>query len=146
MRNLLDVNVLVALFDERHVHNKLAHTWLTKHLKNGWASCPITENGLIRILANPNYSRFSRYAIEDIASRLIDFQNATNHEFWTDKISLLDREHFDTEDILGVKQLTDVYLLGIAAANKGRFVTFDRTVAKRAAIKANRSTLQLIGG
>jgi len=145
MRNLLDVNVLVALFDERHVHNNLAQSWLTKNLKNGWASCPITENGLIRILTNPNYSRFSRFPVEDIASRFVDFKTTTNHEFWPDKISLLNRNHFDTENILGAKQLTDVYLLGLAAANEGRFVTFDRTVAKKAALRAKRSTLQLIG-
>ena len=54
MPNLLDVNVLVALFGERHIHNKLAHDWLEKNLKHGWASCPITDNGLIRILSNPS--------------------------------------------------------------------------------------------
>ncbi len=87
MRSLLDVNVLVSLFDERHLHNKLAHEWLSKNLKRGWASCPITENGLLRILSNPNYSRFNRYSVEDISSRLGDFQQATNHAFWTKPIS-----------------------------------------------------------
>lgn len=136
MRSLLDVNVLVSLFDERHVHNKLAHEWLSKNLKRGWASCPIKENGLLRILSNPNYSRFNRYSVEDISSRLEDFQQATNH--------VLDEDHFDCENVLGAKQLTDVYLLGLAAEHKGRFVSFDRTIAKKAVFKAKKSTLHLI--
>lgn len=144
MRSLLDVNVLVSLFDERHVHNKLAHDWLSKNLKRGWASCPITENGLLRILSNPNYSRFNRYSVEDISSRLGDFQQATNHTFWPDRISILNEAHFDCKNVLGAKQLTDVYLLGLAAEHKGRFVTFDRTIAKQAVLKAKKSTLHLI--
>ena len=87
MRSLLDVNVLVSLFDEHHEHNKLAHDWLSKNLKRGWASCPITENGLLRILSNPNYSLLNRYSVEDISSRLGDFKQATNHTFWTKPIS-----------------------------------------------------------
>ena len=87
MRSQLDVNVFVALFDKCHVHNKLGHDWLSKNLKRSWASCPITENGLLRILSNPNYSRFNRYSVEDISSRLEDFQQATNHTFWTKPIS-----------------------------------------------------------
>ena len=52
---LLDVNVLVALFDPDHVHHDLAHDWFADHRSRGWATCPITENGVIRVLANPAY-------------------------------------------------------------------------------------------
>ena len=144
MRSLLDVNVLVALFDERHIHNKLAHDWLEKNLKHGWASCPITENGLIRILSNPSYSRVHRFTVEDIASRLRDFRDSTDHEFWPDSLSILDSSQFDVNAILGPRQLTDVYLLGLAANQGGRFVTFDRTIQKHAATQAKGSTLNVI--
>ena len=144
MRSLLDVNVLVALFDERHIHNKLAHDWLGKNIKHGWGSCPITENGLIRILSNPSYSRVHRFTVEDIASRLRDFRDSTDHEFWPDSLSILDSSQFDVNTILGPRQLTDVYLLGLAANQGGRFVTFDRTIPIHAANQAKGPTLDVI--
>ena len=52
---LLDVNVLVALFDPDHVHHTLAHDWFADEGTAGWATCPVTENGFVRVLANPAY-------------------------------------------------------------------------------------------
>jgi predicted nucleic acid-binding protein len=52
---LLDVNVLVALFDPDHVHHELAHDWFGDHRAQGWATCPVTQNGLVRVLSNPRY-------------------------------------------------------------------------------------------
>jgi len=48
---LLDVNVLVALLDADHMHHTAATHWLSEHLDAGWASCPLTQNGCIRILS-----------------------------------------------------------------------------------------------
>jgi uncharacterized protein len=53
---LLDVNVLVALFDPDHVHHEAAHGWFAANRAAGWATCPLTENGLIRVLSNPAYA------------------------------------------------------------------------------------------
>ena len=144
MRSLLDVNVLVSLFDERHVHNKIAHDWLSKNLKRGWASCPITENGLLRILSNPNYSRFNRYSVEDISSLLGGLSTGYKPYVLDGGISILEEAHFDCENVLEAKQLTDVYLLSLAAELKGRFVTFDSTIAKKAFLKSKISTLHII--
>lgn len=55
MRALLDVNVLIALLDEAHIHHQLAMGWLTNNIEQGWASCPMTQNGCIRILSQPSY-------------------------------------------------------------------------------------------
>ena len=55
MRALLDVNVLVALLDAAHVHHRRAATWLGRNLGAGWASCPLTQNGCLRILSSPSY-------------------------------------------------------------------------------------------
>lgn len=52
---LLDVNLLVALFDPDHVHHEVAHDWFSDHRADGWATCPVTENGCIRVLGNPKY-------------------------------------------------------------------------------------------
>lgn len=55
MRALLDVNVLIALFDAAHVHHRIARDWLHEHIAAGWASCPLTQNGCIRIMTQANY-------------------------------------------------------------------------------------------
>ena len=68
MRALLDVNVLIALLDAAHVHHRLATAWLARELKFGWASCPITQLGCIRIMSQPAYPGALRTG--DIATRL----------------------------------------------------------------------------
>ena len=55
MRALLDVNVLIALLDGSHIYNRLVTDWLERNIDAGWASSPITQNGCIRILSQPNY-------------------------------------------------------------------------------------------
>ena len=52
MRYLLDVNVLIALIDTAHIHHEIAHEWFAK--RGEWATCAITENGLLRIVAFPD--------------------------------------------------------------------------------------------
>ena len=52
---LLDVNLLVALFDPDHVHHELAHDWFADNHAHGWATCPLTQNGFVRILAHPRF-------------------------------------------------------------------------------------------
>ena len=74
---LLDVNVLVALFDDGHIHHEAAHDWFTDNRALGWASCPITENGVMRILGNPSYPA-GLTPIPEIAARLDTFCAATN--------------------------------------------------------------------
>ncbi|TLZ12344.1 MAG: hypothetical protein E6K34_17875 [Gammaproteobacteria bacterium] len=55
MRALLDVNVLIALLDSDHTLHGTAMSWFAKHAREGWASCPITQNGCVRIMSNPSY-------------------------------------------------------------------------------------------
>jgi predicted nucleic acid-binding protein len=52
---LLDVNVLIALLDRRHVHHDPAHGWFAAAQANGWATCPLTQNAVLRILGQPRY-------------------------------------------------------------------------------------------
>jgi len=126
MRALLDVNVLIALLDAAHVHHKAARTWLETHIESGWASCPITQNGCIRILSQPNYP--GSQAAATIAVRLAEAANTSWHEFWPDDLSLLDKNALDWRYILGSRQLSDSYLLALAAHRGGRLVTFDRAI------------------
>ena len=140
---LLDINVLVALFDPDHVHHDIAHDWFADHHAQGWASCPITQNGLIRVLSNPRYGSplSSLRAVREAVRR---FVSSKEHEFWPDDISLADNTLFDVSAIAGHRQLTDVYLLGLATKWKGHLVTLDRSSPARAVVGAGPATLTLI--
>jgi toxin-antitoxin system PIN domain toxin len=126
MRSLLDVNFLLALFQPDHVHYEPAQRWWTAHRAGGWASCPLTQNGFVRIVSQSRYPKpmALTIAIELFAEQTID----TDHEFWPDDISVIDLQRFNRTGILGPKQLTDVYLLALAVKNGGRLATFDRAI------------------
>ena len=126
MRALLDVNFLLALFQPDHVHNEPAQRWWTAHRAGGWASCPLTQNGFVRIVSQSRYPKpmALTLAIELFAEQTID----TDHEFWPDDISVIDPQRFNRAGILGPKQLTDVYLLALAVKNGGRLATFDQAI------------------
>ena len=127
MRALLDVNVLVALFDADHTSHAAALRWFSEHGKHGWASCPITQNGCIRIMSQPAYP--NSLPVHTIAERLREAVSNPRHEFWPDDCTLLDLARIDTRRIHGPRQLTDVYLLSLAVAHGGRFVTFHEAVS-----------------
>ena len=62
---LLDVNVLIALIDSAHKFHHTAKDWALKDSSSGWASCPLTQNGCIRIISQPSYPPASAYAASD---------------------------------------------------------------------------------
>lgn len=125
-RALLDVNVLLALFDESHLHHVASRSWLQRNIAHGWASCPITQAGFIRIISQPGYSR--PIPIPTAIELLGSATRSTHHEFWPDDVSLLDGDLFDPQKIHGSRQLTDLYLLGLAVKHGGVLVTFDATI------------------
>ena len=140
---LLDVNVLVALFDAEHVHHELAHDWFADERRHGWATCAMTEAGVLRVLSHPAYgSPVSRLA--DLVPLLRKFCASGGHEFWADKVSLRDPQLFDLALARGHRQVTDVYLLGLATRHGGRLATFDRTIPLSAVKGARRGTLAVI--
>lgn len=140
---LLDVNVLVALFDPDHVHHELAHDWFADHRANGWATCPLTEAGFVRVLSNPAYgSPITRP--DDLLARLGALCASGRHHFWADTISLRDEAVFCAAFIRGHRQVTDVYLLGLAAKMRGCLATFDRGIPPGAVRGAPKGTLQVI--
>jgi toxin-antitoxin system PIN domain toxin len=124
---LLDVNVLVALFDPEHVHHDLAHDWFTGNRDNGWATCPITEAGLVRILTNPKFQPDPPRPAEAVA-HLKRFCASGHHHFWTDLVSIRDEKLFSLGAARGHRQITDVYLLGLARHMNGTLATFDRSI------------------
>ena len=132
MRALLDINVLIALLDQDHAMHTAAMRWFAATAKDGWASCPITQNGCVRIMSHPNYPNPLQVAA--VIDRLADAVAAAEHEFWADDVSLLDAGVADRSRIHGPRQVTDLYLLALAVRRGGCFVSFDASIP-RAAIK-----------
>lgn len=140
---LLDVNVLVALFDPDHVHHDLAHDWFAENRSRGWATCPLTENGFVRVLANPAYaSPVCRPGA--ILDHLRRFCSDSAHQFWPDSVSLLDEQLFTPGVVAGHRHVTDVYLLGLAVSRRGCLATFDRSIRLSAVPSAKPANLTLI--
>jgi toxin-antitoxin system PIN domain toxin len=141
-RALLDVNVLIALFDDGHVHHEIAHDWFADHHTTGWATCPLTENGFLRIVTNP------RGPVQDSRATVLTSLNALcgseHHEFWPDAVSLRDDTLFDPQVHVSYLQLADVYLLGLATRMGGVLATFDSSIPLKAVKGATRDTLALI--
>lgn len=124
---LLDVDVLVALFDPAHLHHEIAHAWLGAHRADGWATCPITENGFARAVSHPAYPG-RRVTVQDALERLGAFADAGDHHFWPDSTSLRRRSRIDTGLLDGHDRVQGAYLLLLAVQNEGRLVTFDAGV------------------
>lgn len=130
MRALFDVNVLIALLDSDHVHHSRAKAWLKENIRHGWASCPLTQNGCIRIMSQPGYPNALPAAA--VAERLAAATATSHHAFWPDAVSMLDAGRIAWNAVLGSRQVTDVYLLALAAQQDGRLATLDRAVALKA--------------
>jgi toxin-antitoxin system PIN domain toxin len=143
MRALLDVNVLIALLDVDHVHHDAARTWLKAHVELGWASCPITQNGVLRIMSQTSYPNSLRPSA--IAERLRTATRAPHHQFWPDSVSLISPAILKPEQAVTSKQITDLYLLALAVSRGGRLVTFDTRISSTSVVGADDRHMCAIG-
>jgi uncharacterized protein len=136
---LLDVSILIALFDAGHIHHQAAHDWFEDQRSSGWATCPLTENGFVRVATSPAlFDPPKRPA--DVVEELRAFREAGHHHFWPDAISIADSNVFLPTLIRGHKQVSDAYLLGLATSRRGMFATLDQSIplsAVKGATKAN---------
>ncbi len=137
---LLDVNALIALVDPNHVHHSIVADWFMDQSTDGWATCPITENGFIRILGHINYpdGPKSTRATRELLSALC---SQPGHQFWADSISLRDSDQFSELPIS--KNITDYYLLASAVTNKAKLATLDKRIDP-SAMKGGEAALCLI--
>ncbi|MEO8028456.1 MAG: TA system VapC family ribonuclease toxin [Bryobacteraceae bacterium] len=140
---LLDVNVLIALFDPAHPHHDRAHAWFGPAKKKAWATCPMTINGCVRVLSQPAYPSFT-VTPGEVVSALRELCESPAHEFWGDDVSLLDSTLFRPTQLEGAKKITDAYLLGLAVKREGFLVTFDRTIPLRVVVGASRNHLRVL--
>jgi uncharacterized protein len=122
---LLDVNLLLALSDPMNVHHDPAHRWFAETGHLSWATCPITENGFVRVASHPRYpNRPGNPAA--VLSLLRQLCSLEGHHFWAADISIQDVLPHDS--IVSHNQLTDIYLLGLAVHNRGRLATLDQRI------------------
>jgi uncharacterized protein len=141
---LLDVNVLIALFDVEHIHHDVAHDWFADQRRYGWATCPVTENGFVRIASNP-VRGLEGFRPAAAAARLRKFRASGHHTFWPEAVSLTDDALFKLSAASGHRQVTDLYLLGLAVKMRGCLATFDRAIPLEAVVGATSAALQVIG-
>ena len=134
---LLDVNLLLALCDPRHMHHDPAHRWFAGKGKSAWATCPITENGFVRIASHPSYPNSPGSASRAV-DLLREFCRGAGNRFWPDAVSLTDETLFRLGPVLSANQTTDVYLLGLAVKNHGELATLDRSIPTSVVIGGER--------
>ena len=127
-RALLDVNVWVALFDDAHQFSARANAFVEARGAK-IATCPLTENGVIRVMSLPGYGRRGGVAMQLVRERLRHACATLDHEFWPADITLRDDERVDFSRVQGHNQVTDLYLLALAVEHGGRLVTFDQAIA-----------------
>ena len=142
MRALLDVNVLIALLDENHIHHAAASDWLAERIESGWASCPLTQNGCVRILSQPRYP--NALGVGEAMAHLRAAVSTPHHRFIADDVSLLDDAVVDRRRLSGPRQVTDVYLPALAVAHGARMVTLDKSVPLSAVPGASEGSLVAI--
>ena len=143
MRALLDVNVWVALFDDAHVFSAQANAFIDQPGVK-IATCPLVENGVIRVLNLPSYGRRGAIGLTVVRERLRKACAELDHEFWPDDVSLRDDARVDFSRVHGHQQITDVYLLAMAVKHKGCLATFDRAIALSAVVGAQPRHLKIL--
>ncbi|MFA6506776.1 MAG: TA system VapC family ribonuclease toxin [Treponemataceae bacterium] len=125
--DLLDVNFLIALAWPNHIAHTRAVSWFRETRTAPFATCPITEAGFVRISMNPLIvsERTTAAAAVEMLSK---YQSRFPHVFWPDDVSIADAlSGFPC--VSGHRQITDAYLLALAASHSGRLITFDGGIA-----------------
>lgn len=142
-RLLLDVNVWVALFDDAHVFSDQANA-LIQRPRVKIATCPLVENGVVRVLNLPSYGRRGPLGLARVRSQLQRACSELDHAFWPDDVSLRDETLFNFDRLHGHNQVTDGYLLALAVRHGGSLVTFDRAITLDAVHGAKTRHLTLL--
>ena len=137
-RFLIDINVLIALIDPAHVQHDRAHEWFAVSGRKAWASCPLTENGVLRIVGHARYpnSPGTPAAVGELLKALCALPG---HDFWPDDITLLDPSRVDASRLLDSAQVTDSYLLALASAHGGQLATFDQRLVADAVLNGGQA-------
>ena len=142
---LLDVNVLIALVDPAHIQHDQAHDWFARVAHKACATCPLTENGLIRIIGHPKYPN-SPGPPSAVLQSLVAIRALAGHTFWPDDLSIADAESFASELLSSHSRVTDSYLLALAHANGERLATMDQRLATEVALGGKKALALIQAG
>ena len=137
-RFLLDVNVLIALIDPAHVQHDRAHEWFASSGRQAWATCPLTENGVLRIVGHARYPN-SPGTPAAVAELMRGLRALPGHEFWPDDLTIFDVQRIHSDRLLDSAQVTDSYLLALASAHGGKLATFDRRLVTGAVVNGSQA-------
>lgn len=140
---LLDVNVLIALIDPLHSQHAAAHDWFFAAPERAWATCALTQNGVLRIIGSRTYPNGLGSPAE-VVPLLTSLCAVPGHRYWTTDASLLDPDWVDAQRLAKSAQVTDTYLLATAAKNAGKLATFDRRLVT-SAVTGGAAALHVIG-
>src|ERR1700721_3046916 len=124
---LLDVNVLVALLWPAQESHRKVQNWFKRRSSEGWATCPLTQAAFVRIVSNPDFSP-SAVSPGEATQALRKSMAHPNHEYWPADVSYLEATEPFLSQIVGHKQVSDAYLLGLAIHHKGKLVTMERGI------------------
>ena len=124
---LLDVNVLVALAWPNHVFHAPVRNWFRAQQSSGWATCPTTENGFIRVSSNTKIIPEAKSPLES-AIFLKNLISLPGHVFWPEETSILNDRWITLQKIHTHRQIADAHLLSLAIQKKGCLATFDRGI------------------
>lgn len=138
---LLDVNVLIALIDSNHVHFLRAHKWFHEEGIHSWLTCPITEIGIVHVVSGGRYP--DPVSPADAILSLRSLTELGKHAFVADSPRLLDPSRFDHQALLTSLQLTNSYLLALAAAHNASLATFDKRLVT-SAVRSEQKRIHLI--
>jgi uncharacterized protein len=126
---LLDVNVLVALCWPEHEFHEAVQDWFARNVRKGWATCPLTQAGFVRIVSNPAFSPRAVPPVEALRALSVSLQHPA-HQFWPDDVMVTDALATFGKRLIGHRQVTDAYLLGLAIKKRGKLATLDRSVGE----------------
>jgi uncharacterized protein len=141
MRYLLDVNVWVAMLDEAHVFHSAVIAFIEQPNRQ-IATCPLVENGILRILNLPSYGKYGAVGFDAVRNKVRENCTLLDHEFWPDDISLQQDNRVHWPRVIGHQQITDVYLLALAVAHQGCLATLDHRVSLSTVVGAQPQHLQ----
>jgi toxin-antitoxin system PIN domain toxin len=138
------VNVLLAIADTEHIFHRSIREWLNAHPGEEWATCPMTENGFVRVSSQPSYRGGTKAPAESIEMlRGMKSARVMRHTFWPDEISLTDASAVNIARLAGHRQIADVYLAALAFRKQGRLVTFDARIPWHAVVGATAELIEI---
>jgi uncharacterized protein len=141
---LLDANLLIALTQAAHIHHAEAHGWFAAHSKRRWATCALTQLAFVRLTSNPKVVG-AEIAPAQALRALAAMTAQPAHEYWADTPEPLQMATLRTAALVGHRQVTDAYLLGLAAHLNQRLATLDRGLLSFASAADLAGHVELVG-